>query len=282
MENQLSKLKELVNNQRKIITITSGKGGVGKSNFVANTALALRKLGKTVAIFDADLSLGNVDVLYGIRPRFNLMHFLAGEKEFADIMVKGPDDVYIIPAASGVREMSNLSENDKNRLIYHMKMIEERFDIILVDTASGMSDNVMGFLFASEDIIVVTTPDPTAITDAYAMIKVLNAESPGIKLKLVVNMVNSRRDGAEVADKLNLVVRKFLDSSIEYFGYVFYDEKLKNAVREQMPVFLKYPQSLSSGCFKTIAEKIVKSGNKKVSGKIGFFEKALQFLGRKQ
>ena len=264
-----------------MITIASGKGGVGKSNFVANVALALRAEGKTVCIFDADLSLGNVDVLYGIRPRFNLVHFLRNERSFDDIVVQGPEGVTIIPAASGVQEMSELNENDRNRLSFHLAQLEDQYDFLLIDTGSGMSANVMSFIYAGDETIIITTPDPTAMTDAYAMIKVVSQNSPDTSLKLVINMVNHKKDALDVAEKLNLVSTKFLKCGVTYFGYVLYDERLKQSVREQVPVLLRYPQSMSSGCFRQIAKDTIKR-KPQAEQTENFFSKALAFLGVKK
>lgn len=281
MENQAQSLSKIVGKERRVITITSGKGGVGKSNFVANVALALRAEGKTVCIFDADLSLGNVDVLYGIRPRFNLVHFLRNERSFDDIVVQGPEGVTIIPAASGVQEMSELNENDRNRLSFHLAQLEDQYDFLLIDTGSGMSANVMSFIYAGDETIIITTPDPTAMTDAYAMIKVVSQNSPDTSLKLVINMVNHKKDALDVAEKLNLVSTKFLKCGVTYFGYVLYDERLKQSVREQVPVLLRYPQSMSSGCFRQIAKDIIKR-KPQAEQTENFFSKALAFLGVKK
>lgn len=281
MENQAQSLSKLVGKERRIITITSGKGGVGKSNFVANVALALRAEGKTVCIFDADLSLGNVDVLYGIRPRYNLVHFLRNERSFDDIIVQGPEGIAVIPAASGVQEMSELSENDRNRLSFHLSKLEDQYDFLLIDTGSGMSANVMSFIYAGDETIIITTPDPTAMTDAYAMIKVVSQNSPDTSLKLVINMVSHKKDALDVAEKLNLVSTKFLKCGVSYFGYVLYDERLKQSVREQVPVFLRHPQSMSAGCFRQIAKDIIKR-KPQAEQTTNFFSKALAFLGVKK
>ncbi len=282
MDNQAQSLSRMVAHDRRIVTITSGKGGVGKSNFVANIALALRAEGKTVCIFDADLSLGNVDVLYGIRPRYNLMHFLRNERSFEEILIKGPEEIAIVPAASGVQEMSDISENDHNRLSYHLSLLEQNYDFLLIDTGSGMSDNVMSFIYAGDETVIITTPDPTAMTDAYAMLKVITQRSPDTSIKLVVNMVNGKKDAVDVAEKLNLVSTKFLKCGVTYFGYVLFDERLKQAVREQVPVFIRYPQSMSANCFRQIAKDLIKRKPQIVDDGQSFFVKALQFLGVKK
>lgn len=282
MDSQVSRLKEIVNNKTKIISITSGKGGVGKSNFVANVALAISSLGKSVLIFDADLSLGNVDVLYGVRPKYNLNHYLNGEKTFEEILVEGPKNVKIVPASSGVQEMSNLNDNDKNRLLYKLKRMKSQYDVILIDTASGMGNNVMSFLLASPNIMVITTSDPTAITDAYAMIKIVSKENPNSNLKIVVNMVDDEKDAKEVVNKLNTVAQKFLNYPVKFGGYVLNDDKLKKAVKNQRPVYLKYPNASSVRCFKDIARRMVEEKvGKKDKSKWNFFEKALKLLGAK-
>ncbi len=255
---QAQKLREIIDNtdseklDARIITISSGKGGVGKTNFTVNLGLALAKLGKRVTIIDADLGLANVDVVLGIVPKYNLSHVLKGDTDVKDIIVKGPHDINIISGGSGIMELIDLDEKQLETLIHSLKYFNDVSDYILIDTGAGLSKSVLSFVDAASDVIVVVTPDPTSITDAYALIKNISKNEEK-KIKLIINRVESNEEGDEVYIKMQQVVSKFLDQSLENLGYIFEDHNLKKAVRRQEPVIEAYPRALSSKGIENIA-----------------------------
>jgi flagellar biosynthesis protein FlhG len=243
-------------NNTRIIAITSGKGGVGKTNIVANLGFALGKTGKKVLIFDADLGLGNLDVLLGITPQFNLSHVINGEKKINEIIVDGPGNMKILPASSGIQEMTQLTNGQKANIIGEMEKLIDDFDILLIDTAAGISSNVLYFSISAQEIMVVVTPEPTSITDAYALMKILSVKYNEKQFKLLVNSAASTQEADEVFRQLNIVANRFLDISIEYFGNILTDNNIKAAVRKQMIVLELAPMTKASRSFAFLANKL--------------------------
>ncbi len=240
----------------KIIAITSGKGGVGKTNIVANMGYALCRLGKRVLVLDADLGLGNLDVLLGITPEFNLSHVIDGEKSIDEIVVQGPGGLHILPAASGIQELTELTREERFLVFNQLEAFIRRFDIMLIDTAAGISSNVLYFNINADDVLVVATPEPTSITDAYALMKVLSVKYDSHKFKLIVNAATDEDEADDVYRQISLVTDRFLNVEIEYFGGIVVDENLKKSVRKQMVVSELAPMSKSSRSFSLLARKI--------------------------
>jgi flagellar biosynthesis protein FlhG len=240
----------------RVIAITSGKGGVGKTNIVANLGFALSQLGKRVLILDADLGLGNLDVLLGLSPKYNLSHVIMGEKTIPEIIVEGPGKMRILPASSGIQELTQLSEEQKLHLLAELDLLNDSIDILLIDTAAGISSNVMYFNISAQEIIVVVTPEPTSITDAYALMKVLSIKYSEKRFKLLVNLASNTQEASEVFRHLNLVADRFLDISIEYLGYVLFDENVPKGVKLQKVVSEISPDTHASRCFAALAKKI--------------------------
>jgi len=240
----------------RIITISSGKGGVGKTNIVANLGYALCRFGKRVLILDADLGLGNLDVLLGLTPEFNLSHVINGEKKLADIVVSGPGRLQILPAASGIQEMTALSQEERHFVFSQLDEFIRSFDIMLIDTAAGISSNVLYFNINADEILVVATPEPTSITDAYALMKVLSVKYGSDHFKLVVNAVASEHEADEVFRQISLVADRFLNVDIEFYGGIVLDDNLKKGVRQQKVVSELAPLSKVSRNFSTLARKI--------------------------
>lgn len=240
----------------RIITITSGKGGVGKTNIVANLGYALCRFGKRVLILDADLGLGNLDVLLGLTPEYNLSHVISGEKKLSDIVVSGPGRLQILPAASGIQEMTALSREERHFVFSQLDAFIRKFDILLIDTAAGISSNVLYFNINADEILVVATPEPTSITDAYALMKVLSVKYGSDHFKLVVNAVASEHEADEVFRQISLVADRFLNVDIEFYGGIVLDENLKKGVRQQKVVSELAPLSKVSRNFSTLARKI--------------------------
>jgi len=242
--------------ETRVIAITSGKGGVGKTNIVANLGFALSRLGKKVLMLDADLGLGNLDVLLGLAPKYNLSHVISGEKSIQEIILKGPGNVEILPASSGIQELTQLSKQQKIQILTKLDLLIKSFDILLIDTAAGISTNVLDFNATAQEILVVVCPEPTSLTDAYALMKVLSMKYSKKHCKLLVNQVASDQEGREIYRQLNLVTERFLDISVKYFGCVLFDKKVTKSVRRQQIVLELYPDSPASKCFGVLANKV--------------------------
>lgn len=256
----------------RVLSVTSGKGGVGKSNVVANLAMALADQGKKVLIVDADLGVGNLDVLLGLSPQYNLNHVLAGECSLPDIIVEVNQNIKLIPAGSGVQEYTSLGQHEKLKLLDELDMLEETFDVMIIDTEAGISDNVTYFTVAAQEIIVVVSPEPTSITDAYALIKLLATRYSEHHFKVLVNMARDSEDALEVFRKLANVAGRFLDISLDYLGCVVRDERLIEAVKKQKAVFELFPESDAASCFSTLAKRITENSRQtRLKGNIQFF-----------
>ncbi|MFQ5454893.1 MAG: MinD/ParA family protein [Nitrospirota bacterium] len=243
-------------NNIRVIAITSGKGGVGKTNVVANLAIALSKLGKKVMILDADLGLGNLDVLLGLTPKYNVQHLLMGEKGLSDIIVNGPSGIMILPSSSGVQELTSLTDEQQLNLLTEFDKLPSKIDFFLIDTGAGISSNVIYFSTAAQEIIVIVSPEPTSITDAYALMKVLSTKHAERKFKLLVNMIKDEREAKEVYRKLSIVADRFLNISIDYIGYITLDNNMPKAVCRQKAIVDIYPNSQSSRAFDQLARTI--------------------------
>ena len=260
-----------------VFAITSGKGGVGKTNIVGNLAITYQKMNKKVLIFDADLGLANIDIIFGINPKYTIENVIKGEKELSQIITKGPEGVAIIPASSGVQELSHLTEGHKINLLNEFDLLNNMYDVLLIDTGAGISSNVLYFNLAAQERIVVVTPEPTSITDAYALIKVMFKQH-GIKdFILLMNMVRNESEALSVFKHLSRVIEKFMGSiSLDYAGYIPYDKHIHEAVSRREPVTCCYPQSASSQSFKKLAEYLLQHSNgKHHDGSIKFFWKKL-------
>ena len=260
----------------RVIAITSGKGGVGKTYITANLAFILSRMNKRILIFDADMGLANIDVILGISPKYNMHHVLLGEKSLAEIIVPGPGGIKILPAASGIKEMAELTKGQKLTLMEELNDLNEGFDFMLIDTAAGIAGNVLYFNMAAKEIIVVVSPEPTSLTDAYALIKILYNGHAEKRIMLIVNMVKNSHEAQEVFAKLSKATEHFLDLSIEYLGYIVSDEKVTDAVRQQKVFSEIYPYNQASKCLSSIAKKICREKSDKYNlGSMKFFSRAI-------
>lgn len=240
----------------RVISITSGKGGVGKTNIATNLAYALARAGKKVLVFDADLGLANIDILLGITPQYTIEHVIKGEKKLSDVIIHTPEGIHILPSSSGVEELTNLSLFQKKRLIDEFSLLNEVYDFMIVDTPAGISSNVIYFNLAASEIINIVEPDPTSFTDAYALMKVLSVRYGVSEFKIVVNCVDSEAQAKDLFEKMDLVCKRFLDIRLEYLGHIFKDEKIIDAVRKQRPVMELYPYSKASRCLYQICNTL--------------------------
>lgn len=272
----------------RVITVTSGKGGVGKSNMSVNMAIQLSRLGKKVIILDADFGLANVEVMLGTRPKYNMADMIFGGKDIRDVICKGPENIGFISGGSGIKELSNLSKDQISGIINMMYGLDSLADIIIIDTGAGISDAVIDMVLASSEVLLVTTPEPTSITDAYALLKTIN-ETPGFnaentRIRMIGNRTLNMSDGYDLYNKLNSVVERFLNMKMEYLGAVPFDVNLTKAVMRQQPVSIAYPNTPAVKSIKAMAKTLIdmeQSETKSVrTGLSGLFSK--MFHNRKK
>jgi hypothetical protein len=245
----------------RVITITSGKGGVGKSNLAINLAISLSRLGKKVVVLDADFGLANIEVMLGIRPQYNLSDLMFRGKSLSEIITKGPENVGFISGGSGIREMTNLTKDQLANLSARLSELDRQADVVIIDTGAGISENVMEFVMSSAEVLLVATPEPTSITDAYALLKTLDRQPEFTRehchIKLIANKVNDDQSGKELFEKLSVVADKFLNISLEYMGAVPTDSNINKAVMKQQPLSIAFPKSQASRAIDDIAKLII-------------------------
>lgn len=242
----------------KVIAITSGKGGVGKTNVTSNLAIALAKQGNRVCIFDADTSLANINVVMGLTVEYTIEHLLTGERTVDEILLAGPEGVMIIPAASGIADCANLDQDQRQRLLGALESLESRFDYILIDTAAGIGDSVLYFVQSAQYAIVVISTEPTSLTDAFALLRVLRRRNYDRPVYVLVNMALNYANSMEVFKRFEAAVKKYLNMKIHYLGYITEDKAIRTSVSAQRPVLLQHPEALASRCFTTLATVLSK------------------------
>ena len=240
----------------KVLAVTGGKGGVGKTNLSVNLSIAISEMRRRVVLMDADLGLANVDVLLGLKAKYNLADVLSGNKTIRDILLTGPGGVKIVPASSGVQQMAGLSTQEHAGIIHAFSDIADQMDVLVVDTAAGISDTVVRFVRAAQEVIVVVCDEPSSITDAYALMKVLNLEHDVFRFRVIANMTRSTQEGINLFNKLNAVCDRFLDASLQYVGHVPFDENVRKAVQKRMPIIHYAPRSKAAMAVKVLAQKI--------------------------
>ncbi|WP_026888297.1 MinD/ParA family protein [Clostridium beijerinckii] len=280
MLDQAESLRKLINNEEqeikktttKIITVTSGKGGVGKSNFVVNLAILLQNKGKKVLVFDADLGMGNDDVLMGLYPKHNIFDIIFTDLEIKDIIITGTNGVDLIPAGSALSKAQELEEDQKKLFIEKLETLDE-YDYILMDTGAGVNKDVLSFIAASEELIIVTTPEPTSLTDGYSLIKATDHYNLKTKAKIIVNKAFTKEEGEETYNKFNRAVTKFLKIDVEYLGCILEDKKLVQSVRQQKPFVVLYPNCDASKDIEKIATKLLGQEADSSDGAKGLFKR---------
>lgn len=278
---QAEKLRKIVRQQQiqtprhlsRVITVTSGKGGVGKSSISVNLAIALSRLGKRVVILDADFGLANVEIMLGIRPLYNLADLMFNGKNLSDIITKGPENIGFISGGSGIQELTSLTKDQIIYLIHKLVELDQSTDIIIVDTGAGITDSVLEFVAASSEVLLVATPEPTSITDAYALLKTLSKKSNfsgnDTIIKMIANRVTPEENAKEIYEKLSLVASKFLTLKLEYLGHIPMDSSVSKAVIRQRPVISAYPNSGFSKIITGFAHQLCETEPDIDSGKKG-------------
>lgn len=264
----------------RIITVTSGKGGVGKSNFTLNFALALKSLGCKVLVFDADIGMANIDVLMGVRPRYSLYHLLKGERNIQEIVELGTNGLPFIAGGSGMADLFTLSESNLNFFTAQIERIAGEMDFIIFDTGAGLSKETLKFITAADECLVVTTPEPTSITDAYALIKVVRGQEEDVSFRLVINRVTDEAEARQVAEKISLVAQQFLKMEIPTLGHMSDDSHVMQAVKRQIPFSAAYPGCVAAKDIQSLAMKFLnvppKHSKDTLSGIRGFMHKWLR------
>jgi len=274
-------LKEAAHKRKnvKTIAVASGKGGVGKTNVVVNLAISMRKLGKQVMVVDADLGLSNIDILLRLAPRHNIQHLLNGDMKLKDIVMEGPHGIQIIPASSGIQELTVLDDFQRLKLLEEFDAYEDDIDVLLIDTAAGISENVAFFCNAAQEIIIVTSPEPTAITNTYALIKVLYTQYQERAFHVLVNSAKDADEAFEVFRSISLAAEKFLSISLDYLGYLPFDESVLSAVRAQKAFVDMFPRKPISKRTREIAKRFLEQPGR-VKGTLQFFIESHQRIRR--
>lgn len=256
----------------QVFAVTSGKGGVGKTNIVANLAIAFQAMNRKVLILDGDMGLANIDIVYNLSPKYSIRHLLNGSKTIDEVLVAGPKGVMVLPGASGIQELTALTEQEKANLIAQMEGVQDRFDVLLLDTPAGISKNVMYLNSAAQAICVVVSPEPTSITDAYALIKVMSSQYSEKEFKVIVNSARSEKEANDVYQSIQRAADQFLEYVVlEYVDYIPFDENVRKAVRNQRPFYTAYPDSAASRAIERIAQKLAVEKSHRVKGGMQFF-----------
>lgn len=276
---QASSLRTLAARQRRarVYAITSGKGGVGKSNIAVNLAIKLASEGQKVALLDADLGLANADVLCNVDLKWNLSHLIARKRKLDEVMIQTPGGFWLIGGASGLAKMADLTDFDRQCIVDSLAELEEQFDVLIIDTGAGINANVLCFTRAADHVLIVTTPEPTAITDAYAVAKVMIRDGQERMMSLLVNQVRSAAEGRAVYERISRVARQFLGIGLYDAGYVFADENVPMAVRRRTPFVLSAPRSLASACVAQLASRLQQNSPARTQPG-GFFHRMSRWL----
>lgn len=285
---QAEKLRSIVKKNQKntpkaqIFTVTSGKGGVGKSNVVVNLAVQMQRRGKKVIIFDADFGLANVEIMFGAIPKYNLSDVIYRGKTIQEIITPGPLGIGFISGGSGIIGINNLSKDQLKFLVGNLSKLDELADVIIIDTSAGISDNVLEFVMASPEILLLATSEPSSLTDAYSLLKALHRNEEfrqaETKIKVISNRVASEEESMGIFEKLNAVVGQFLNGNLEYLGMIPQDIAMEKAVRQQQPVSILYPEAKSSKAFEILTDCLIDGAVVPIQEKKGILQLLSRFI----
>jgi len=283
MYDQVKELRNIASQRKperkiRVIAVTSGKGGVGKTNFTVNLALALSEFGQRVAILDGDMSLANVDIVFGLSAKYTIEHLLTGEKTIEQILLHGPQGIVIVPGGAGVQGLAELERDKLSHVIVNMGRLEDMADLLLIDTGAGLGHTVINLLKAADDVIVIITSEPTSLTDAYGLIKTLIQETSDVSAHVVVNRVKNENDARLAFGRLEMVVRKFLDYPLNLMGWIYEDPSVGRSIMRQEPLALCFPDSPSYRCIQWIAGTVTgiqSNPPRQAGGILGFLSKLL-------
>lgn len=284
MPDQAEKLRAMLQSKKhqcRVIAITSGKGGVGKTSVSVNLAIALALHGAKVTLVDADLGLGNVEVLMGLQSFFNLSHVIDGTKTLDEVIIRSKVGVEVIPGSSGLSRIADLKDKEREKLISALFSLCERSDFLLLDTMAGIGKNTVSFCTSADEVLLVTTPEPSAIVDAYAMLKTIHYQRQDTVIKLIVNMVINAGQGQAVATKLSNVAQQYLNRNIIYLGHILRDTHVNQSIMQSQPVLTFAPHAPASRCFETLAQRLFTQKANVVEPKktTGFIKRLAQNLG---
>ena len=241
----------------KVITVTSGKGGVGKTNITINLAIALSEMGKRVTVMDADLGLGNIDVLLGVVPKYTLVDVIFNNKNIVEVISDGPGNIKFVAGGSGIEDLAKLDNYQIQKFLANIALLDKISDIILIDTGAGLSDSVMNFVMAADEVILVTTPEPTSITDAYAIIKAVSKRDSNKTVKLIINRAENATEANNITNKFSMVTQKFLEIKLQPLGFILQDNMVIKAVKAQQPFSISFPKSMASKQIKDISKRLL-------------------------
>lgn len=258
-------VQPLPDHKAKVITVTSGKGGVGKTSITVNLAIALSQKGYRVVIVDADIGLSNIDVVFGIVPKYTLLELIKNEKGILDILCDGPENIKFISGGSGVRELIKLDKNSLDSFIANMSLLDHIADYILIDTGAGLSDTVMNFVLAADEVLLVITPEPTSITDAYALVKTVSYTRKDSIIKVLINRAENENEAKGVFNNFAMVADRFLGMKLESLGYLLFDQLFTKSVKSQKPYLISYPKHGTSRALVELTEGLMKKDNQNSS-----------------
>jgi len=262
----------------RVITITSGKGGVGKTSFTINLAISLAKMGYRIVIIDGDFGLANVDLMLGISSRYGLQEIITGQMSLNDVMVEGPYGIRFISGGSGIKELANLGSKELDSFLSKIDELNQITDIVLIDTGAGATDNIVKMVLAADEVLLVVTPEPTAITDAYALTKIISATRRDIALRLIINKAESVYEAKEILDKFTRAAERFLKIKINNLGYILDDSHVPKSIKEQVPYVLGYPKCQASRQIRIVARRLLNEDRRDIDHNAGVTSYIKKFL----